>query len=42
MITPVYKYGIVLWVYTKHAHMAEPFLCFGDHGNYCRIEYGSV
>lgn len=42
MITPMYRYGVVLWLEIKHAPYYRPFLCFGDHGPYCRIEYGGV
>lgn len=41
MITPMYRFGLVMWVDTKHARFNIPFLCLGDHGAYCRIEYGS-
>jgi hypothetical protein len=42
MITPMYRFGLVLWVEVQHAHYSVPFLCLGEHGPYCRIEYGGV
>jgi hypothetical protein len=42
MITPMYKLGLVLYVETKFARHYVPFLCLGDHGPYCRIEYGAL
>jgi hypothetical protein len=42
MITPVYTEGLVLFICIERAYDFEPFLCFGDHGPYCRIDYGGV
>jgi hypothetical protein len=43
MITPVYKDGLSgIWVVISLACDYEPYLCLGEHGLYCRIEYGRV
>lgn len=40
MVTPVYIRGMILSVNVKFAGYYTPFLCLGDHGPYCRIDYG--
>jgi hypothetical protein len=40
MVTPMYRFDRIAWVCTTHAKYHVPFLCLGDHGPYCRIEYG--
>lgn len=42
MITPCYKDGLVLWEYVQRAHLYEPFLCLGDVGMCCPVEYGGL
>lgn len=40
MITPAYTERMILWMRIERMVDYRPFLCFGDHGPYCRIEYG--
>lgn len=39
MITPAYTERMILWLRIERMSEFTPFLCMGDHGPYCRIEY---
>lgn len=42
MITPLHIDGLIIWSFIRYARVHTPFLTMGDHGWFCRIEYGGL
>lgn len=39
MITPMYKFGLVMWDNVRNAPYHDLFLCMGDHGLFCMVKW---